>query len=207
LFGVDRFGTLLFCLLSAFLISGAGSSGWPNVVGSIANVAALVAGFAATGLAADRRRLAVLVGIGVVSAVFVGLDGDSNLAAVGAFGQAIVLGAILLAVVRRVLQHDRVGLPTIAGAIAAYVLIGLVFSWVYAGLGYALNGPIFEPEVTGLPMYYSFVVLTTLGFGDVTPVDEFVQRLTAFEAMVGQIFLATLVARLVSMYGAPARRE
>lgn len=206
MFGVDRFGTLLFFLLFAFLISGASEEGWPNVVGSGANVASLVAGFTATGLGANRRRLSVLVAIGVVSAVLVGFNDSSILLTVGAFGQALVLTAILLAVVRRVLEHERVGLPTIAGAIAAYVLIGLIFAWIYLALSGVLDGPILEPDVSGLPTYYSFVVLTTLGFGEITPVNDLVQRITALEAIAGQIFLATLVARLVSMY-APARRE
>jgi hypothetical protein len=207
MFGVDRFGTLLFFLLFAFLISGVGDSGWPTVLGSLANVASLVAGFAATGLGGNRRRMGVLIVIGVASAVLVGFEQTSVAAAVGAFGQALVLGAILLAVVRRVLAHERVELPTIAGAIAAYVLIGMVFAWIYLAMYGVIDSPILDPDATGLPAYYSFEVLTTLGFGDITPVSEFVRRLTALEAMMGQIFLATLVARLVSMYGAPARSE
>ena len=113
--------------------------------------------------------------------------------------------AILLAVVRRVLAHDRVGLPTILGAISAYVLIGMVFAWIYLAMYGIVDGPLLDPDEAGLPTYYSFVVLTTLGFGDITPVEDLVQRLTALEAMIGQIFLATLVARLVSLYGSPTR--
>jgi len=205
MFGIDRFGTLLFFLLFAFLVSGLSEAGWPNVVGSVANVASLIAGFVATGLSANRRRLGVLVAIGIISAVLVGFQQETIPGAIGALGQAIVLGAILLAVVRRVLAHEQVGLPTIAGAIAAYVLIGLIFAWIYLAMSGLVDGPAFEPDTAGLPTYYSFVVLTTLGFGDITPVHDLVQRLTALEAIAGQIFLATLVARLVSMYGAPAR--
>ena len=56
-------------------------------------------------------------------------------------------------------------------------------------------------STTDVPVYYSFVVLTTLGFGDITPVDAFAQRITALEAIVGQIFLATVVARFVALHG------
>lgn len=205
--GIDRFGTLLFLLLFAFLVSGASEEGWPAVVGSVANVAALLAGFAATGLRGQRRRMIVLILVGVASAVLVGFERTSVAGGVGAFGQALVLGAILIAVVRRVLTHDRVGLPTIAGAIAAYVLIGLVFAWIYFAMHGLFDGPVLDPDTAGLPAYYSFEVLTTLGFGDITPVHELAKRVTAIEAMTGQIFLATLVARLVSMYGAPVRQE
>lgn len=207
LIGLDRFGTLLFFLLFAFLISGVSEARWANVAGSIANVGSLFVGFAATGLRFNRRRMGVLLAIGGVSAALVGFEEGSVAATAGAFGQAIVLTAILLAVVRRVLTHERVGLPTIAGAIAAYVLIGLVFAWIYLAMRGVYGEAVLDPDVTALPMYYSFVVLTSLGFGDINPINDLVQRLTALEAMAGQIFLATLVARLVSMYGAPARAK
>lgn len=205
--GLDRFGTLLFFLLFAFLVSGVSDARWANVAGSIANVGALFVGFAATGLRFNHRRVGVLLAIGAVSAVLVGFEEGSAAATTGAFGQAIVLTSILVAVVRRVLTHERVGLPTIAGAIAAYVLIGLVFAWIYLAMRGVYGEAVLDPDVTALPMYYSFVVLTSLGFGDISPINDLVQRLTALEAMAGQIFLATLVARLVSMYGAPARAK
>ncbi len=206
--GPDRFGTLLLFLLASFVVSGASDSGWPKVVGSMANVAALLAGFAATGLWNDRTRMISLFTIGVVSTALVGgFEQTSAPSGLGAVGQAVVLGAILMAVVRRVLSHDRVGVPTIAGAIAAYFLIGLVFAWLYLAAYGFLDRPLLQPEEGGLPAYFSFVVLSTLGFGDVTPVHELVKRITAVEAITGQIFLATLVARLVSMYGSPTADE
>jgi hypothetical protein len=51
-----------------------------------------------------------------------------------------------------------------------------------------------------VPMYYSYVVLATLGFGDVLPIGSLAERVTVIEALFGQIFLATFVARLVSVY-------
>lgn len=202
--GPDRFAPLLVFLLAAFLLSGVGNGVWPKLVGASLNLAALLAGMAATDLSTNRRRMIVLLVVGVVTGVMVGVsDQTSVLSGIGALGQAFVLVGILLAVVKRVLSHDRVGLPTITGAIAAYFLIGLVFAWIYLAAHGLLESPILDPEEVGVPAYYSFVVLSTLGFGDVTPVHELVKRLTAIEAVTGQIFLATLVARLVAMYGRP----
>lgn len=204
--GPDQFGALLFFLLVSLLITGVSTEPWTRAVGSAANLGALVAGFAATGMTARRGRMFTLLAIGVLSAAFVGTSSQNSITlGIAALGQVVVLGAILIAVVRRVVSHAEVGVGTIAGAIAAYFLIGMVFAWVYlAGYG-LLDPPILNPEEEGVPAYYSFVVLSTLGFGDITPAHEVVKRLTAIEAVAGQIFLATLVARLVSLYGVSDR--
>jgi hypothetical protein len=205
--GPDHFGTLLFFLLIAFLVSGRSDDVWPAVVGSAANLLALGAGFAATGISQHRSWIIGLAVFGAIGMVLVGaFDLDSIWFGIGALIQAVLLGAILAAVVRRVLTHEDVTLSTIVGVICAYVLIGMIFAWVFLALAGFRSVPVLEPPVDELPVYYSFVVLSTLGFGDVTPVEETAERLTAFEAMVGQIFLATVVARFVSMYGRPSSK-
>ncbi len=202
--GPDHFGALLFFLLAAFLLTGRTDDVWPTVAGAAANLLALGAGFAATGIGQHRRWIVVLVVFGVVGLLLVGaFDPESIWFGVGALMEAVLLGAILAAVVRRVLTHEYVSLSTIVGVISAYVLIGMVFAWVYLALEGFRSGPILDPPITELPVYYSFVVLSTLGFGDVTPVEELAKRVTAFEAILGQIFLATVVARFVSLYGKP----
>ena len=206
--GPDQFGTLLVLLVTSFLISGVSDSVWPRLVVSATNLGVLLAGLAASGAWADRRWIWVLLATGISSSVIVGSSPQtSTIAGLAALGQVVVLAVVLFAVVGRVLSHDRVGMPTIMGAIAAYFLIGMVFAWVYQAAYGLLDLPILRPEEPGLPAYYSFVVLSSLGFGDVTPVDELVKRVTAIEAVTGQIFLATLVARLVSMYGSLAHPD
>ena len=61
------------------------------------------------------------------------------------------------------------------------------------------------PGAAGLEkwVYFSFITLTTVGFGDITPISELAKRLVVIEAFVGQVFLITLVARLVSLWGLP----
>lgn len=201
-FGYDRFGVLLALLVLAILLPSGRDLAWLQTVLALA---AFATALAATGIWQERRRLVVLVGlIGITGGVLVGVSRQSSaVASLGAFCQAFVLLVILTAVVRRMLNHDRVGRPTILGAVAAYVLIGLSYAWIYLALDGLVDGPVLDPATEGLPAYYSLVVLSTLGFGDVTPVNELAQRITAIEAITGQIFLATLVARLVSLYGQP----
>jgi hypothetical protein len=61
--------------------------------------------------------------------------------------------------------------------------------------------PVLDQEAVGkVPVYYSYVVLTTLGFGDITPNGAVAERVTVLEALLGQVFLVVLIARLVSTY-------
>ena len=106
-----------------------------------------------------------------------------------------------MATVARVLQHKEVHLQTLLGAFSAYFLIGLVFSWLYLGLN-QIGTPFFGAPTSEAEFpYFSFITLTTVGFGDYVAVGRFNQRLVVIEALVGQIFLASLVARLVTLYG------
>uniref|UniRef100_UPI00058B8250 ion channel n=1 Tax=Ilumatobacter nonamiensis TaxID=467093 RepID=UPI00058B8250 len=179
-----------------------GEGPWLTRIGSVANLGAIIAGFSATGLKNDRWRRPVFITLGLVGLVMIGAFEPTTVGAgIGALLQAVVLGAILGALSRRILQHEQVTLSTILGVISAYVLIGLIFAWIYLSLVGFRPDPVLDPPTSDVPVYYSFVVLTTLGFGDITPVDELAERITAFEAIVGQVFLATVVARFVAMYG------
>lgn len=198
----DRFGLLLALLVASFLLTGVDSSRLGRLVGAGLALAALAAGVASTDLGRDRRRLAVVGGVGAVGVVLLAtFEITHPAAAVGALCVAAMLAVVLGAVIARVLGHVEVQVPTILGALAAYFLIGLVFAWVYWALSGLVDGPVLSSEDGELPVYYSFVVLSTLGFGDISPINEFARRLTAVEAITGQIFLVTLVARLVSIYG------
>lgn len=202
LFGRDRFGVLLAILILAFLLPEVRGRGLSQLLIAGVNIASYAAGFSATGLRAHRRVTAASATIGIAGGVLVtSFSQPSFGASVGALCLATVSLVVLGAVVGRVLRHERVQLETIIGALAAYFLIGMLFAWIYLALAGFVDGPVLEPPAEGLPSYYSFVVLTTLGFGDITPEGTFVSKLTAIEAMTGQVFLATLVARLVSMYG------
>lgn len=94
----------------------------------------------------------------------------------------------------------------IIGAICIYLLLGVIWSILYAfieilqpGSFHGLADPIAEPWNRDW-VYYSFVTLTTLGYGDITPVSQTAKSLSLSEAIVGQFYIAVLVAGLVSAY-------
>jgi hypothetical protein len=82
-------------------------------------------------------------------------------------------------------------------------MIGMMFAAFYAAIKYLGGGGFFangQPANTQTFQYFSFSTLTTLGYGDFTSADNGGRAVAVLEAMTGQIFLATLVARLVSAY-------
>jgi hypothetical protein len=116
---------------------------------------------------------------------------------------ALLVTATLPVTINRVLHHRRVTHETVLGALCAYVLLGLLFAFLYLAVNEVRSDPFFaQPgsQTQGEFLYYSFVALTTLGFGDLSPSVGLPQALTVLEALIGSIFLVTLVARLVTLW-------
>jgi hypothetical protein len=113
-------------------------------------------------------------------------------------------------IVRRVLAFGTVTLQSIYGAISAYLVLGFMFSAIFAAI-YHLSGDHFfvagEGASTQNFQYFSFTTLTTLGYGDFTAASSSGRSMAVLEALTGQIFLATLVARLVAAFRTPADRQ
>jgi voltage-gated potassium channel Kch len=102
----------------------------------------------------------------------------------------------------RVLARGEINLHRVQGAMAAYLLLGLAWGSAYE-LVLVLRPDAFrfaEPHHDPMTLlYYSFVTLTTVGYGDVTPLAPAARSLAIAEALIGQLFPAVLIARLVSM--------
>ncbi len=108
--------------------------------------------------------------------------------------------AILRGVVRQVLDSG-VGANSIAGAVAIYMLVGLFFGTLVVGVAYLASAPYFAQHSTATPsedVYFSFITLSTAGYGDYTPALAVGRTLSALEAVAGQLYLVTVVAVLVS---------
>jgi hypothetical protein len=115
----------------------------------------------------------------------------------------LLVTATLPITLSRILRHRRVTYETVLGALCAYILIGLLFAFLYLAVDEVREGPFFaqgSEHAQSEYLYFSFVSLTTLGFGDLTPTTGLPQALTALEAILGSVFLVTLVARLVTLW-------
>jgi hypothetical protein len=104
-----------------------------------------------------------------------------------------------------------VTLDIIAAGISVYLFFGNICGFMYAIIGHLDPDAFRIPETTasylganfdnlGSAMYFSFVTLTTLGYGDITPINEFARSLAFLEAATGQIYLTVLIASLVGVH-------
>lgn len=129
------------------------------------------------------------------------------------FGMAIKLLAaawlitfelfIVLIMLVRVLTQKTVTANTLCRAVSAYLLIGIAWASLYQLLHHldpAAFSPAMEGDAWGRLVYFSFTVLTTLGFGDITPASPFARSLVTVESVIGPMYLAILIARLVAMH-------
>src|SRR6476619_1249776 len=110
----------------------------------------------------------------------------------------IIMGLVLIWVVgRAVFAPGRITFHRIMGAILLYLAIGLTFAALYAFVGVLSTDA--SPTLSSTMIYFSFGTLTTAGSGDIVPLNAFARSLSNVEAMIGQLYPATLLARLVTL--------
>jgi hypothetical protein len=156
------------------------------------------------------RLLAGVIVLGSVVAVVLALNKSEVDSGLAYCWSALMLGAAAAVIIRRVLAQPVVDLRSIFGAVSAYVIIGLMFAAIYAAINQFTDLEFFaQVSNPGLKtfQYFSFVTLTTLGYGDYTAQQSGGQAVAVIEAILGQIFLATLVARLVAGYRSTSVRQ
>jgi hypothetical protein len=201
-----RYGLLLLLLVATYLLSAFTSSYW---VGAAQLLLFVVTGFLALRSSGLPRRRARLIAIGSLagSAAAVGLSltrpSDAAVAAASIWTGLLLLATVTI-IVRRILSFDTVTIQSIFAAVSAYLIIGLMFAAFYAA-DYRLHHQHFfadhqHPSNTQTFQYFSFTTLTTLGYGDFTAAGNGGRAIAVLEALTGQVFLATLVARLVAAF-------
>jgi hypothetical protein len=125
---------------------------------------------------------------------------------------ALVLMTFLVArLLRFILRAPSVNTEVLCASIAAYLMLGLIWTVAYWLVDQLTPGGAFSFSTTVWPrsmngfngFYFSFITLSTVGYGDITPVSRFARWLAAMEAMTGMLYVAVLIARLVSLYSAP----
>jgi voltage-gated potassium channel Kch len=209
--GSHRYGLVLVMIILpiAFSLAAPPDEPWARaltvVLFAVAIIVTLAVAHAKRGMQLSALALLVVVAI---SAVVDAIVGSSTSAGVtrGVLGFLIALAPFALArgVIRHLRAERTVTLDAVYGAIAIYLLIGAFFATIDAAVGQLGSDPFFtQTHDPGFEqyMYFSYVTLATVGYGDFTPATSLARALSVTEALSGQLYLVTIVAVLVSNVG------
>jgi hypothetical protein len=200
----DRYGLVLLLLLVTYVLASAlPSHAWSQVVLAVTSAITVTATLAASNISKHRRRIAlVLATIAVVIALISAAVGGRT-GGLGGLIIALLLTSSLLAIIRRIVQHDHVSSQTVLGAMCCYVLFGLVYTFLYEAIARLQSGTFLLPAGTHTLsdyLFFSYTTLTTTGYGNLIPATGLGRALSMLEALMGQLFLVTVVARLVALW-------
>lgn len=138
-------------------------------------------------------------------------DGPQTSPALGLTLRMVSTLGITVAVGQAVLRAPRIGSHQLLGAVVVYLNLALLFMGAFIGLNEAVPGAFTNPTHDRLHpgelLYFSLTTLTSTGYGDVLPVHPLARSLANLEAVIGQLFIAILLARLVSLQGSSPRDQ
>jgi len=201
-----RYGALLLVLIVSYLLSAFITKHWVDSLQVVLFTVAMVLALRSSSVSRRAVRVllfAAVIGVPVFSALsFSTATGDVGNGFANIWTGLVLLVAVVM-IVHRVLTFGTVTLQSIFGAFSAYLIVGLMFASFFAAMDHFAGGGFFangEHANTQTFQYFSFTTLTTLGYGDYTAAYSSGQAVAVMEALTGQIFLATLVARLVASF-------
>jgi Ion channel len=202
---------LLLLLIATYLLS---ASGLSTVAADLQTILFLGVLWLVLRTARASRRVVWWVGavalIGSLAAGAATLTHTQNGDGAADIWKGLMLLLTAVLIVRRVLSRPTVTVQSIYGALSAYLIIGLMFAAFFGAFQHLGSESFFanhQPANTQTLQYFSFTTLPTLGYGDFTAAGNGGRALAVVEALTGQVFLATLVARLVAAFRAPGERD
>ena len=201
----DAFGLVLLLVLLIYVLASVISNrGWPAVLlTAVMGATSVVALTSSHARPLFVRRALWLAVLAVALATIAAIAGGRQWLSAANFVNICLLTAAMAAVLRRVVTSGRVSSRTILGAISIYASLGILFTWAY-GMVDRIEGGGFFGHVAGIQgsdfLFFSYTTLTTTGYGDLVPASDFGRMLSGLEMMLGQVFLVTLVAGLVSLW-------
>ena len=202
----DRFGRVLLLLIATVFFSiAAPDEPWAWLATAVVLSVTLGIAMSASGARPEVvGAWLVVAGLGIGGSIFITI---TQLRAGGGYLALITLLLTLVtmsAIARRLWLHAEINTLTVLGAVSIYVLLGLAFASMYATVGAFGSQPFFALQEDGTRsdyVYFSFITMETVGYGDLTPQGGIGQALAVTEGLVGQIYLVTAVAALVGNLG------
>jgi hypothetical protein len=209
---IDSYGLVLLMIVVTYVLAISLSETWAFAIVLFAQIATVWFTLRTSRARRAVRRagdiLLVLAGLVAVAYLVTGAD-DTFVAWVFVVGAALYFVAPF-SIIRHVAFRRDVDRETMLGALSAYLLFGMAFGFAYRVITDAQSGPFFGAAGEGTladDLFFSFVTLTTTGYGNLVPATNPGQSLAVLEALLGQLFLVTAVAKIVSAWRPRAWRN
>ena len=197
------YGYVLGLIVVSFVFAAAApDADWSSSTLLLLECATLVVALWTSGVAGTSSKLSLaLIALSLATAVALVVWGGKPLAgAVGLLSAALTC-ATVVAIVLGVLDQDEVNRQVVVGAVCIYILLGFAFVYLYGALAVLGHGDLFAQGTDGTRatrLYFSYVTLTTLGYGDYTMAHNFGRALATLEGLLGPLYLVTVVTLLVT---------
>ena len=216
------FGFVFALVLCLFVIAAAlPDATWARSIIVLTECVLLGTAMWTSGVWQDRKAAAGLVTLGALAAILQLLFRSDTTSGVVAILEVALLVATIVVIAVGVVDQFEVNAQSIFGAVSIYVLLGMLsdrraggaeilvllgmlFLFVYSAAAALGSGPFFAQGTDGTlttRLYFSYVTLATLGYGDYTAAGDFGRTVSVIEALVGQIYLVTVIALLVGRLG------
>jgi hypothetical protein len=212
---LDSFGLLLLLIMVSLVVAAIPSTGRENLMAPI-RILVLAGTFLFALHTSDAKRwmyyVSTVLIVVALSASVIATAGTSTGDAIDATASLLIVLGGLGVIGQRFAAHPVVTGQSVLAAICIYLLFGLGYAAVYGVIGaldpVGLFGPTNGAASDVVRIYYSFITLCTVGYGDFVPYANITRMIAVTEALVGQVYLVTIVALLVSQVGrARPRRE
>jgi hypothetical protein len=201
----DSYGLVLLMIVVTYVLAATLSQRWAVTVLLIVQIAtvwlALRTSHAHRGFRLAANGLFVLAAVAAVANL--AAPSDSTLGPYVFTAASVLYVVAPFWIVRHIAYRRAVDQETMLGALAAYLFIGMAFAFVYRFLGVVQASTFFGGEGDGTlsqDLFFSFVTLTTTGYGNLVPAGNPGQSLAVLEALMGQLFLVTAVGKLVTAW-------
>jgi hypothetical protein len=206
-----RYGAVLALLLVTFGFMASGPTGsWVPLVTVVLQGTTLMVALVAS--EAGRRLVhvsIVVIILAAAGAIVVLLSDNSEAHGYASILSFLLVGVAPIAIVQSIWRRRVIDIQTVLGAISIYIFIGMFFAFIFESMG-DIGNPFFAQQHTATIadyLYFSFVTLTTTGYGDLTAAGGLGRAFAVLEALFGQIYLVTIVALLVSQLATHIRRD
>lgn len=211
----NRYGLVILLIAITYVVTASAHGSSAQTIIVLVQLLTVWIVFGASESPRARRIAAVAIVVGAVIVIVSGIVG--SIAGPGDILRALFVVSTLLyvaapaAIVRSIAARDMVDGQTVLGAIAAYLLLGMMFAFLYQAIGAIQTVPAFFGAhgrgSASDDLFFSFITLTTTGYGNLVPAANPGQTVAVVETIAGQLFLVTAVAKVVTAWRTPRKRR